>query len=203
MALRRPSPIRLANEQVPITAACRLIGMSVPDEIWGRSAKVRCPFGELYHRDGGAEASFRVYPEANSAYCFSCAQSYSPVWLIAQAWGLTSRAAAVELLERAGIKPVSLADAWAAVAVVEDAPDQVLLAEALKTFCERIGPELRQDWDDAQFQPAIAAALSRCLDLLDRVRTGADADQWLSGCKQAMRRALSDTTHSTGDGCTH
>src|ERR1044072_7568207 len=124
MLTRQRSPVGLANEQVAITAACRQIGMDLPDDIgYGRSVKLRCPFGDLYHRDGGAEASFRVYPDSNSASCFNCATTYTPPRLLAQAWGITARAAAVELLERAGIKPVSLAHAWAQVATRESAPD--------------------------------------------------------------------------------
>lgn len=184
---RRPSPITLANEQVSIAHACRLIGMDIPDDLgYGRSRKVRCPFGEIYHRDGGIEPAFRIYPDANAAYCFSCAVRYSPVWLVAQAWGITARAAAVELLDRAGIKPVSLADAWAHATRRDTPPDHTLLAEALKTYCARVCP----DWDAAQFTPSTAGTLSRCLDLLDRVATDTDAQRWLDGCKLVMRRAL-------------
>ncbi len=185
---KRRSPITLANEQVSIMLACSLIGMAVPEDVsYGRSVKVRCPFGEIYHRDGGLDPSFRIYPESNHAYCFACAMGYSPVWLVAQAWGITARQAAAELLERAGIKPVSLADAWAAVAAPDNLPDVTLLAEALKTYCARIAPT---GWAEAQFRPDVAATLSACLDLLDRVATAEDADQWLAGCKEAMSRAL-------------
>ncbi len=183
---RRPSPVTVANERVSISYACALIGLDLPGEVYGRSVKLRCPFAELYHSDGGAEASFRVYPESNHAYCFTCATAYSPVWLVAQAWGLTARAAAVELLERAGIKPVHLADAWAHAAQRATAPDAALLAEALKTYCARVHP----GWADAQFDPAVAGTLSACLALLDRVGDDVQAQQWLTGCKQAMAAAL-------------
>lgn len=177
----------LANDKVPITYACQLVGMDIPDDIsYGRSLKVHCPFGEVYHTDLGAEAAFRIYSASNSAYCFACSTYYTPVWLVAQAWDIEPTAAAVELLDRIGVKPVSLADAWAHATRRDTPPDHTLLAEALKTYCARVCP----DWDAAQFTPSTAGTLSRCLDLLDRVATDTDAQRWLDGCKLVMRRAL-------------
>lgn len=191
--LTKPSVVAVANETVPITTACRLIGMSVPDDIgYGRAMKLRCPFGEIWHSDQGAEASMRVYVDSNSLYCFSRCGYFSPVSLVAAAWDLTLRAAAVELLEHIGHKPVSLAEAWAQANRRDDTPDHTLLSEALKTYCRRVAPT----WDDDQFHPHIAATLTRCLALLDRVTTAEDAHTWLAGCKQAMTRAFT-TVQST------
>lgn len=176
-----------ANEIVPMTTALRLVGTDVPDDIgYGRSLKIRCPFGEVYHSDQGSEASMRVYVDSNTVHCFSRCGSFTPVSLVAAAWDLSRRDAAVELLERIGHKPVSLAEAWAEVIRRDDLPDRTLLAEALKAFCRRVDPS----WDDDQFEPTVAATLSRCLDLLDRVTTTDDARTWLTGCKQAMTRAF-------------
>lgn len=182
--------VAVANEMVAITTACRFVGMHVPDDIdYGRSMKVRCPFGEVYHSDSGAEAAMRVYIETNSAFCFRCGVSYSPVKLAAQAWDLSFKDAAVELLERIGHKPVSLADAWLHASTRDTAPDRTMLGEALKMFCARVAP----DWDDAQFDPAVAAKLTRCLALLDLVNTEDDARTWLAGCKTAMATSLQPT----------
>lgn len=179
--------VTVANETVPITTACQLVGMSIPDDIgYGRSMKVHCPFGDIWHSDQGAEATMRVYVESNHVYCFSRCGYFTPVSLVAAAWDLTWRNAAVELLERIGHKPVSLAEAWAQVGRRDDTPDQTLLGEALKTWCRRAAP----DWDDDQFHPRIAATLTRCLALLDRVTTADEARVWLSGCKEAMTRAF-------------
>ena len=187
MNRRRPNPVVYADEQVSIATACRLIGMQVPDAVdMGRPVKVRCPFGEIYHRDGGAETAFRIYPGSNHAYCFACGQRYGPVRLVAAAWGISTRQAAVELLDRSGIKPVTLADLWAEVAERTLRPDTTMLAEALKTYCARIDP----DWDVDQFDPAVAAALSGCLALLDHVGSSADADLWLTRTKQVMSTHL-------------
>lgn len=184
---RRPNPVVYADEQVAITTACRLIGMRVPEAVdMGRPVKVRCPFGEIYHRDRGAETAFRIYPDSNHAYCFACAQRYGPVRLVSLAWGISARQAAAELLERAGVKPVTLADLWAEVADRSVVPDTTMLAEALKTYCARVAP----GWDADQFDPAVAAALSGCLALLDHVSTAADADLWLTRTKQVMHAKL-------------
>lgn len=187
---RPRSVIALANEQVSIIYACQLIGMELPDDVgMRRSLKVTCPFGEIYHRDGGAEASFRIYPDSNSAYCFSCAVAYTPVRLVVAAWDGTPESVAVELLERAGLRPLSGAAAWTSAARYVPAPDATLLAEALKIFCARIDPH----WHRRQFDPPVAAVLSRCLALLDWVDTPAAAGQWLAGCKQVMTRTLTES----------
>ena len=59
------SVVALANENVPILFVCRLISMDVPDDIYGHSVKVVCPFAWAYHSDQGQEASFRIYPQTN------------------------------------------------------------------------------------------------------------------------------------------
>lgn len=184
---RRRSPVGLANEQVSIVKACQLVGMDLPDDIaYGRSIKVHCPFGDIYHADQGHEAALRIYVESNSAFCFAGCGHFTPVWLCAQAWDIDTTTAALDLLERAGIRPVSLADQWAQATEDTVLPDTTLLNEALKTFCRRLTPA----WDDLQFEPGIAASLTRCLDLLDLVRTDADTQQWLQGCKQVMHAVL-------------
>jgi hypothetical protein len=179
--------VAVANEQVPIAFAARLIGMDIPEDLdHGRALKVHCPFGPIYHRDQGDEAAMRIYAGDNHAFCFAGCGFFTPVWLVAHAWDRDPRSVAVELLQRAGIKPVSLADAWAQAATFQPAPQVTLLAEALKTFCARISP----DWEVAQFTPGVAATLRRCLILLDHVGTETQAQQWLRGCKTVMRRAL-------------
>ncbi len=194
---RRPNPIVYADEQVSIVTACRLIGMQVPDACdMGRSVKLRCPFGEIYHRDHGAETAFRIYPDSNHAYCFACGQRYGPVRLVSLAWGVSNRQAAAELLDRAGLKPATLADLWAEVAHHEPAPDTTMLAEALKTYCSRIAPT----WECDQFEPPVAAGLSACLALLDHVTTEAAALLWLERTKRFMHARLTtvdDSQHSS------
>lgn len=189
MGRRRRSreQIELANEKVSIISACQWIGMDIPDEIGvRRSTKVHCPFGELYHVDQGWEAAFRIYPDSNSAFCFAGCGFFTPVSLCAHAWDTDPAAVAIDLLERVGVRPVSMAQAWARAFQHEPTPDATLLAQALKTYCQRICPT----WSQAQFEPAVAATLTRCLGLLDLVGTEADAGTWLTACKQAMRVAL-------------
>jgi hypothetical protein len=186
LARKRPV-VELANEQVSITAACLLVGMDVPDDTgYGRSMRVRCPFGDVYHSDQGAEAAMRIYPDSNSAFCFSRCGYFTPVSLVATKWNISRHDAAVELLERAGIKPVSMAEAWAAAGIRDSPPDTTLLAEALKTFCARTAP----DWADQQFDHRVAGTLARCFALLDKVGDDEDAHTWLAGCKTVMARAL-------------
>lgn len=180
-------PVRRALDTVDIVTACRLIGMDLPaDPGYGKSIKVRCPFGNVYHSDGGAEAAMRVYPDEDRVFCFAKCGGYTTVSLAAAAWGLPIREAAIELLERAGVPAPDPAALWDAACTRETPPDTTLLAEALKTFCARICP----DWAHRQFQPDTANLLGRCLALLDLVATSADADRWLARCKHVMTRHL-------------
>lgn len=179
--------IALANEMVSILAACRLVGMDLPDDVGHRrSIKVHCPFGSLYHSDHGLEQALRIYTDSNSAWCFAGCGYFSPVWLVAQAWDLSATAAATELLDRIGYRPPTLEQAWARASQVDDTPDVAALRTALQTYCERIAPA----WAERQFEAGVAATLTRCLALLDLVTSGAEAQTWLAAAKTVMRRTL-------------
>jgi hypothetical protein len=177
----------LANEHVSIVTVCQMLGVELPDDIGtARSRKVHCPFGEMYHSDHGASPAMRIYPDTNSAYCFSCAAYYTPVSLAARAMDADKITTATRLLDRVGYRPMDLAEAWRAAQHQEPDPNRALLADALKTFCRRIDPR----WSQRQFDPQIAATLTRCLSLLELVHSAPDVTLWLSNCKTAMRRAL-------------
>jgi hypothetical protein len=178
---RQPSLITFANEQVPIATVCRLIGVDLPGDGVVYRLKLHCPFGDIYHTDGGMQAAMRIYPDSNNLFCFAGCGFFSPVTLAAQAWDLTRRAAARELLERLGIVRAASVSVWAELDRV-DPPDRTLLAQALRTFCRRAIP----GWEQHQFDAGPAQLLNRCLALLDHVRTDEDAQRWLEVCKAAM-----------------
>ena len=183
----RSVTVETANAKVPITVACQVIGMDLPDYAgYQRPLKVHCPFGEFYHVDGGLDPAMRIYPDSNSAYCFAGCGYFSPVWLVAQACDVSTYDAAVSLLERVGHRPASPAQRWAQASTWESPPDVRLLSEALKTYCARICSH----WSDQQFDPSVATTLTRCLALLDRVGTESEAQEWLHGVKIVMQRAL-------------
>lgn len=151
-----------------------------------RSRKVRCPFGEIYHSDSGVSPAMRIYPDSNSAYCFSCAAYYTPVGLAARAMDTDRTSAALRLLDHVGYRPLGLVQQFRQAQQYEPEPDLALLADALKTYCRRI--DLR--WETRQFEPAVAGVLTRCLALLDLVRSGDDVEMWLACSKEVMRRTL-------------
>lgn len=191
-----PSPITVANEQVSIVLVCQMLGVDLPDDVGaGRSRKVHCPFGEFAHSDGGVSPAMRIYPDSNSAYCFSCAAYFNPVGLAAQGLDVDRHTAAVRLLDRIGYRPLDPAAAWHQALECEVQPDKALMADALKTYCRRID----KDWTSRQFEPAISAPLARCLSLLDLVHSEQDVTMWLSCCKAAMRRALHIVESSATD----
>lgn len=179
----KKSLIEEADERVSIVKVCRLIDMNVPEGGYG---KHRCPFGDVNHSDGGVEPSFRIYTETNSAYCFACRKYFSPVHLYAEAKDKRRSQAALDLLEFIGWKPVSRAQRWAEIIAPEVTVDLSMLALALRTYCARICRE----WEEYQFIPEVTELFSKCLALLDRVRTPEDAEQWLETCKQVMRKKL-------------
>lgn len=187
---RQPTAVAIANQQVPIAMACRLLGVSIDtDDGYGKSVKVHCPFGDVHHSDGGAEKAMRVYPDTNTAYCFAGCGHFTPVRLLSHAWDRPAAEVALDLLDQLGHRPLSLADQFAGHETWTPPPDPGQLAEALKTYCRRIDPS----WDDRQFEPRVAARLSQCLRLLDRVATDDDANRWLTGAKKVMSQLL--------DGC--
>jgi len=193
--LRKPSPVTLANEKVPIVALCRYLGMDLPDYTSG-NIKTYCPFGDVEHSDQGMEAAFRVYPEPNNAYCFACGLFFSPVSLAAKAWDMTRREAAVNLLDWIGFKPLSLAEEWENVVNPVPVIDKESLGLALRVYVERISPGwAAQEVEDGYPQ----RQLTRCLALLDRVTTEAEAQVWLARCREVMSDAIGVATDATQD----
>lgn len=171
--------VALANARVPILVVCRRLGLDVP-EIAAGSVKVYCPFGELYHADGGREAAFRIYPQTNSAFCFAGCGYFSVVGLVAQVRGTELDSAAEELLDDFGIPRTR---AWDdVVAVREPEISHAQLAEAFKTFCHREVPDFaRRQFTD------LAAVVGRCLDLLTLVGDSETAYTWLQSSKRVIR----------------
>jgi hypothetical protein len=180
------SLITMANEQVSIVYACALAGVEVPEGVTGRGYKTFCPFGEVWHSDQNAERAFVVYQDSNSAFCFACSTYFTPVYLVAKAWDRSLYDTAVELLDRVGYKPVSMAQAWANAATKEVVVDVTNLGLALRTYCSGVV----SDWDSVQFDPVVAHTLDQCLALLARVKTEDEATQWLHTTKQVMTSAL-------------
>lgn len=185
--IQQKSWIDKANEIVGIADLLTTFGIYIPSDAQsGGSKKVFCPFG-FYHSDGGTTRAMRIYYQSNTAYCFSCTKRYTPVKLAAAKWDCPWSTAALRLLEDAGFKPKTLTERWVeATTSVENKPDLIALADALKMYCSGIC----SDWAIKQYSDTVAAKLDRCLSLLDSVATSEDADKWLSVCKVAMRRVL-------------
>jgi hypothetical protein len=185
--LRQTSWVDDANTKIHIADVLTSIGVNVPDSVWsGGTKKVYCPFG-FYHSDRGFTKAMRVYGSKNAAYCFSCSKRYGPVSLAAAHWDTSWVNAAFRLLEDAGFKPKSLEERWRdAVTEVENKPDLIALADALKMYCSGICPT----WQATQLDDIVATKLSKCLNLLNAVVTDEDAAKWLNTTKLVMRRAL-------------
>lgn len=177
------SDIALANKSVSILAVCRLVGIDVPETVTG-SVKVYCPFGAVYHSDGGHSPAMRIYPETDSSWCFACSAYFTPVTLYSQVLGIPPQEAAEVLCDRF---EVARAKAWEEVlAPVPEPPvDRAELAEALKTWCVRQIP----NFDARQFGD-LAEILGKCLDLLALVNNSEAAYTWLESSKQVLHTAI-------------
>ncbi len=185
--LTRISWIDKANELVEISDVLALAGVDVPSSIQdGSTKKIHCPFG-FYHSDRGVSKAMRLYSTNNAVYCFSCAKRYSPVSLASAMWDCSWENAAFRLLDLIGYKPKSLEERWQeAIASKEEEPDILLLAEALKTYCSGIA----SDWNTRRLDEHISHVLSKCLALLQQVKTKEDAGEWLTTCKMIMKKLL-------------
>lgn len=179
------SIITLANSRMTITEACRLVGVHIGDFTLG-SMKTYCPFGGVFHTDGGWSKAFRIYPGTNSAYCFACGAHYTPVKLIARARDLSDEDAAQWILDQTNYVPPDFASRWDALTKSVPEIDRDALAEALSVACARAEPQ----WEERQFDPEVAASLRRCLDMLPRVTSADAAKRWLATCTQFMQRVL-------------
>lgn len=185
-----PSTIDIANEITSIYDACELVGVEDLYDRGSSTMKTYCPFGDVSHLDGGDSKSFRVYSETNTAYCFACSKSYSPVSLIATARDISLIDAAEALLIHANYVPE---DVDSQIQALLDEGERIFvntddLAEALKLHCAVIDGA----WAERQFEPAVARKLSMCLALLDKVHTREDSKKWLDITKTAMTSILGD-----------
>lgn len=187
MINKKSAWIDKANTHINIVDLLTTIGVFVPDSVRnGGNKKMHCPFG-FYHSDGGLSKTMRIYPGSNSVYCFSCSKRYSPVALAAAKWDTTWIAASMRLLEDAGFKPKTLTERWVeATTPVENKPDLIALADALKMYCTG----LDSSWDSRQYDDIVANKLTQCLGLLDLVQSDEDAVRWLTACKLAMTKVL-------------
>lgn len=176
-----------ANERMSIVDACNEVGMDVFSN--AGNYKFHCPFGHLYHKDGGHAKSFRLYEDSNSAYCFACPMYFTPSKLIALDRDVSEDEAAQIILETTGYVAPALEDRWeSARTVVQPPVDTSGLATALATYCRRIDPL----WDVTQFDEPQATVFRRCVELTDTVRTEEDVTLWLEKTKAAMSKLLLD-----------
>jgi hypothetical protein len=191
MSIELENPIILANERMTIHEACEHIGFSVGSISY--SGKLYCPFGDLFHADGGSSKSFRIYPETNSAHCFAGCGYFNPVKLIGKDKGLSDLQAAEYILTFTKYVPPDIDSQWDAVTSIEETVDTSYLAEALKVYCLRIAP----DWEIRQFDPSISTKLRQCLELTAQVHTAQQAKKWLAVTKKVMAHELGDSHVST------
>lgn len=176
--------IARANRIVPLASVLRELGVDVPLDSPAHSLKTYCPFG-FTHADGGLETAFRIYYRSNTGYCFAGCGFFTPVWLASHASDRPAQEVAIDLLTAYGEVAGDDQQRWEAL-LAEDVPaiDTASLAQALLVACAQAIP----DWRRRQFED-LAEPLSKCLTLLDRIKTPDDAWEWLSVAKTYMTRS--------------
>lgn len=181
------SLVDIANEKVPIEKVCDLLGMDAPDLSYMKSPKMYCPFGGI-HSDGGAEKSFRLFGETNSAYCHGCVKRWSSVSLYADAKDMRWPEAAEFLLDHFEISKETAEDRWRELMRAQDKTplNTADLAESLRLYCVRICP----DWEKRQFDPDTSALFNRCLSLISAITTADEVDLWREKTKLIMKMHL-------------
>jgi hypothetical protein len=185
MATEEKTVIQVANERMSIIQACNELGMDIPD-FSVKSMKVHCPFGHLFHADGGTSRAFAIYPGTNSAWCFAGCGYFTPVKLIAMDKGISEEQAAESILEQTSYVAPDYEARWNALLDTQITVNTDDLAEALKVACSR----MVSDWDERQFETAVAQKLRQCLSLLPKVRSEEDASKWLAATKKIMQNAM-------------
>lgn len=184
-AVEEKSIVQLANERMTIIEACNELGMDVMDFSIS-SLKVYCPFGNLYHSDGGTTKAMRIYPATNSAWCFAGCGYFTPTRMLAMDKGVPEQAAAEFILERTNYVAPDFEARWEAISTEKPVPNTDDLTEALKVACSRMVP----DWEERQFEDEVAHKLRQCLALLRKVQSEEDAALWLSSTKKIMQTTM-------------
>lgn len=168
------------NDHYSIIKACERVGLDMDD--YFRARKMHCPFGALYHLDGGDDPAFRVYEDSNHAFCFACNKYFTPSVLIAQYEGLSEDKAVESMLLELGFIESDNDARWEKVQDTEAKVDKAALAQAFQIAAERI----IQPWGVRQYDSDVVTWMARCLQPLDRVTTVEQGERWLETVKQAL-----------------
>lgn len=174
--------VQIANEQISFARAASWVGMTTAD----RGYRYDCP-----RLDCGSGGAFKAYPD--HAWCHSCRTYFTPVLLLTLLWKPAKDMEAEDVarlaLAEVGYVPLDWAGEWKHAQRQPD-PEREHLGDALRTWCAANIP----DWTWRQLDYGPAHLLARCLGLLPRVHTDEEAERWLAGCKQVMKRALGEIT---------
>jgi hypothetical protein len=185
--------IHQVNRNVPLAWVLRAGGVQAPDTVDAHSIKVSCPFGPLYHRDGGLEPSFRVYYRTNTGFCFAGCGYFTPASLYAQIMGVSLGDASQALGEQWGLtRPDPQEDLERALQAPTEPVDTRALNQALTTYLQRVDSTWGKDW----LLPDVSQALSHCLHYLLYVSTQDDATRWLETSKSVMLRVITGLKRS-------
>ena len=171
-----------ANEHYGILRACRRIGIDTDD--YFRARKIHCPFGPVFHSDGGDDPAMRVYEEDGHAYCFACQRSFSPSRLIAEVEDISEDEAVDSMLLELGVIENRLGERWEVATKKEQGVDRQALAEAFRIAASY----LITPWAERQYDPDVTRWMNKCLALLDKVQTIEQGDTWLDTVKQVLQK---------------
>lgn len=171
----------LANQRYGINRALSKCGVYTDSDGF-RSRKLHCPFGGVFHSDGGESAAFRAYPDTETGYCFACGKFFTPAILISQSEDITEDEAVDVMLMELGYTEAE--DAPLVVETAEPEADKQAFAQAFQMFVARKIP----DYGTRQYDSDVATWVDRCLAIVESVATIEEAELWLSTAKRATEQ---------------
>lgn len=160
------------------------------------SWKIYCPFA-YEHADGGIDKNTRMYPPTH-IYCWAQHGKITPVFLHARRNGLTQKAAAEELLHKAGLlKPKNFRERWQEILSERGDKVNVRLGSqsyAIDALQKRLA--LDSDYADHEFDDAVRQSWNYVLETLDAIWDNPESDLtllqvWLERSAQRIFSAYS------------
>lgn len=187
MLRKSESVVETANRLVKLSLVLSWEGIYVPEFDYAKSVKLRCPYADMYHLDGDAGRSMRLYPETNTGNCFMGCGTLTPVSVHAKLHDLSYKVAAHEILEKIGHKPKTFWEKWEEALTPPTVFNREAYRESLTEYCFR---ESRGHWNIVQYKDSVSSTFTKTLEVLDTASSDEEALEWLSKVKPLMQAAI-------------
>jgi hypothetical protein len=186
---RVESLVQTANRLVPLRYVLSKFNIYVPEFTHSKSVKARCPYADMYHLDGDASKSMRVYSETNTGNCFMGCGTMTPVSVYAKLREISYRLAAFDLLEQIGHKPKTFEEKWQEAIDPPIILDRTVYRDSLMEYCYSINP---RNWGIVQYNNTITRVITKLYEILDKATSDKEALKWLEVAKQYIHKVMEE-----------